>query len=106
MVNADLPASGVVANTYGSGTKVPVLVVNSKGVVTMPMLLDQTFFTASSPVTAGKGAGLGLSGVLEHAASSAKAQQTQAPRTQVCCIRDFTFWSPWQLRLADPHPKH
>jgi hypothetical protein len=34
MVNADLPASGVVANTYGSGALVPVLVVNSKGVVT------------------------------------------------------------------------
>ena len=34
MVNADLPASGVVANTYGSGALVPVLVLNSKGVVT------------------------------------------------------------------------
>lgn len=34
MVNADLPASGVTANTYGSGALVPVLVVNSKGVVT------------------------------------------------------------------------
>ena len=34
MVNADLPNSGVVANTYGSGALVPVLVVNSKGVVT------------------------------------------------------------------------
>ena len=34
MVNADLPASGVVAATYGSGALVPVLVVNSKGVVT------------------------------------------------------------------------
>jgi len=34
MVNADLPASGVVANTYGSGALMPVLVVNSKGVVT------------------------------------------------------------------------
>jgi hypothetical protein len=34
LVNADLPASGVVANTYGSGALVPVLVVNSKGVVT------------------------------------------------------------------------
>lgn len=34
MVNADLPNSGVVANTYGSGALVPVLVVNAKGVVT------------------------------------------------------------------------
>jgi hypothetical protein len=34
MVNADLPLSGVVANTYGSGALVPVLVVNSRGVIT------------------------------------------------------------------------
>lgn len=34
MVNADLPASGAVAATYGSGSLVPVLVVNSKGVIT------------------------------------------------------------------------
>jgi len=34
MVNDDLPNSGVVANTYGSGALVPVLVVNAKGVVT------------------------------------------------------------------------
>ncbi len=34
MVNADLPTSGVVAATYGSGSLVPVLVVNSKGVIT------------------------------------------------------------------------
>jgi trimeric autotransporter adhesin len=34
LVNADLPLSGVVANTYGSGALVPVLVVNSRGVIT------------------------------------------------------------------------
>jgi hypothetical protein len=34
MVNDDLPLSGVVANTYGSGSLMPVLVVNSRGVVT------------------------------------------------------------------------
>jgi hypothetical protein len=34
MVNADLPASGVTANTYGSASSVPVFAVNSKGVVT------------------------------------------------------------------------
>jgi hypothetical protein len=34
LVNADLPASGVVANTYGSSTAIPVLTVNSKGVIT------------------------------------------------------------------------
>jgi hypothetical protein len=34
LVNADLPASGVTANTYGSSTLVPVITVNSKGVIT------------------------------------------------------------------------
>jgi hypothetical protein len=34
MVNADLPASGVSANTYGSASSVPVFTVNTKGVVT------------------------------------------------------------------------
>jgi hypothetical protein len=34
LVNADLPASGVVANTYGSTTAVPVITVNAKGVIT------------------------------------------------------------------------
>jgi hypothetical protein len=34
LVNADLPASGVTANTYGSSTTVPVITVNSKGIVT------------------------------------------------------------------------
>jgi hypothetical protein len=34
LVNADLPDSGVSANTYGSGTLIPVVTVNSKGVVT------------------------------------------------------------------------
>jgi hypothetical protein len=34
LVNADLPVSGVTANTYGSSTTVPVITVNSKGIVT------------------------------------------------------------------------
>ncbi len=42
MVNADLPNSGVVAATYGSGSQVPVLVVNSKGVVTSASAVDVT----------------------------------------------------------------
>jgi hypothetical protein len=34
MVNADLPNSGVTANTYGSSTAIPVMTVNAKGVIT------------------------------------------------------------------------
>ncbi len=34
LVNADLPLSGVTANTYGSSSSVPVITVNSKGVIT------------------------------------------------------------------------
>jgi hypothetical protein len=34
MVNADLPNSGVAANTYGSSTLIPVITVNAKGVIT------------------------------------------------------------------------
>lgn len=34
LVNADLPASGVSANTYGSSSAIPVITVNAKGVIT------------------------------------------------------------------------
>jgi hypothetical protein len=34
LANNDLPNSGVTANTYGSSTQVPVVTVNSKGVIT------------------------------------------------------------------------
>ena len=34
LVNADFPASGVTANTYGSSALIPVVTVNSKGIIT------------------------------------------------------------------------
>jgi hypothetical protein len=34
LVNADLPSSGVSANTYGSSSAIPVITVNAKGVIT------------------------------------------------------------------------
>jgi len=34
LVNADLPTSGVTANTYGSANLIPVLTINAEGVVT------------------------------------------------------------------------
>ena len=34
LVNADLPTSGVTANTYGSSTAIPVITVDAKGVIT------------------------------------------------------------------------
>lgn len=67
LVNDDLPNSGVVANTYGSSSQVPVLTVNSKGVITgattaaitLPSLqaltigtgLSGTSYDGSAPVT-------------------------------------------------------
>jgi hypothetical protein len=60
MVNADLPNSGVVANTYGSGTQVPVLVVNSKGVVTSASTVDVTPVWANITATPTTIAGYGI----------------------------------------------
>lgn len=60
MVNADLPASGVVAATYGSGAQVPVLVVNSKGVVTSASAVDVTPVWANITSTPTTIAGYGI----------------------------------------------
>lgn len=60
MVNADLPNSGVVANTYGSGTQVPVLVVNSKGVVTSASMTNVTPAWANITATPTTIAGYGI----------------------------------------------
>ncbi len=65
LVNADLPVSGATANTYGSSTLVPVITVNTKGVVTSVTTVSVsssgvTSFTAGStgltPNTATTGA--------------------------------------------------
>jgi hypothetical protein len=48
LVNADLPASGVTANTYGSASLVPVITVNSKGVITS---VSTASITATGTVT-------------------------------------------------------
>jgi hypothetical protein len=45
MVNADLPNSGVSAASYGSGTAIPVITVNAKGVITSA---SSTPFTATT----------------------------------------------------------
>jgi hypothetical protein len=52
LVNDDLPASSVTANTYGSSTTVPVITVNSKGIVT-----SVTTSAISSGVTSVGGTG-------------------------------------------------
>ena len=65
LVNADFPVSGATANTYGSSTLIPVITVNTKGVVTSVTTVSVsssgvTSFTAGStgltPNTATTGA--------------------------------------------------
>jgi hypothetical protein len=51
-VNADLPASGVTANTYGSSSAIPVVTVNSKGVITS---VTTAGFTSVTSVATGTG---------------------------------------------------
>jgi hypothetical protein len=52
LVNADLPASGVTANTYGSSSAIPVVTVNSKGVITS---ITTAGFTSVTSVATGTG---------------------------------------------------
>ncbi len=54
LVNDDLPASGVTANTYGSSSSVPVITVNSKGVITG---VSTASITAVGTVTSVAGTG-------------------------------------------------
>jgi hypothetical protein len=54
------------------------------------MALVQAFFTTRPPLRAGKAAGLGFSGVLEQAASTASAQQMPTQRSQVVSKGCFT----------------
>lgn len=48
LVNADLPASGVTAATYGSATKIPQLVINAQGVITSASELTFSAATVTS----------------------------------------------------------
>jgi len=52
LVNADLPASGVAANTYGSSSAIPILTVNAKGVITSATTAG---FTSVTSVATGTG---------------------------------------------------
>ena len=52
LVNADLPASGVTANTYGSSSAIPVITVNAKGVITSATTAG---FTSVTSVATGTG---------------------------------------------------
>ena len=76
MVNADLPNSGVVANTYGSGTQVPVLVVNSKGVVTSASAVDVTPAWANITGTPTTIAGYGITDGVTLTGSQALTNKT------------------------------
>jgi len=63
LVNADFPASGATANTYGSTTLVPVITVNSKGILTSVT----TASISSGGVTT---IGFGTTGLTPSAATS------------------------------------
>ena len=62
LVNADLPASGVSANTYGSSSLIPVITVNAQGVVTSASTTAFGGGTVSSVDVSGGATGLTTSG--------------------------------------------
>jgi hypothetical protein len=76
MVNADLPNSGVVAATYGSGTQVPALVVNSKGVITSASAVDVTPAWANITGTPTTIAGYGITDGVTLTGSQALTNKT------------------------------
>jgi len=62
LVNADLPASGVSANIYGSSSLIPVITVNAQGVVTSASTTAFGGGTVSSVDVSGGTTGLTTSG--------------------------------------------
>ncbi len=76
MVNADLPESGVVPATYGSGTQVPVLSVNSKGVVTSAVATNVTPAWANITNTPTTMAGYGITDGVTLTGSQALTNKT------------------------------
>ena len=62
LVNADLPASGVSANTYGSSSLIPVITVNAQGVVTSASTTAFGGGTVTSVDVSGGTTGLTTSG--------------------------------------------
>ena len=62
LVNADLPASGVSANTYGSSSLIPVITVNAQGVITSASTTAFGGGTVNSVDVSGGTTGLTTSG--------------------------------------------
>lgn len=75
IVNDDLPASGVTANTYGSASSVPVFTVNSKGVlssaVTTTIAIGNSNLQYSSITINGSAISLGGSATVTATATNA-----------------------------------
>lgn len=69
LVNDDLPASGVTANTYGSASLVPVITVNSKGVITGVSTASIGGGTVTSVAGTGTVNGITLTGTVTSSGS-------------------------------------